>query len=239
MPYYCQYKDGGSCRDCICMWNGRACVDCKPSQHGHCQNLPYFSDHPVLDAEESPPSSPLQVTMCIPPTRSLSPTIISGTPAVTAVQSPSPPINPQTPTVSLSPTVIPETNIADDIPDLSIHPLPPPPDAPAFTWGDKTSSDICTNIDNAYYEIAKWRRKMGKLFVQVAHRSALDGIALKAAMILPALMLQKPHPASKTKENIMCLERRLKLWKDGEFKQLIKEGQTIQRSLQLRKYPSS
>ena len=65
-----------------------------------------------------------------------------------------------------------------------------------------------------------------------AESSALEGIALKAAMIMPALLFQKPHSRSRTKEHVKHLERRLNLWKDGNIDSFIlDEGQTIQSRL--------
>ena len=69
------------------------------------------------------------------------------------------------------------------------------------------------------------------MFQAYADSSALEGIAMKAAMILPALLLQKPHPRSRTKEHVKHLERHLCLWKDGNLESLLDEGQTIQSRL--------
>ena len=57
----------------------------------------------------------------------------------------------------------------------------------------------------------------------------MECIALKAAFLLPLLVLQKPHRRSKLKEHCKILERRLALWKDGMFQDLLREGITIQR----------
>lgn len=43
------------------------------------------------------------------------------------------------------------------------------------------------------------------------------------------LVLQKPHSRSKVKEHNVAIERRLKLWLDGSFETLFKEGLTIQK----------
>ena len=45
---------------------------------------------------------------------------------------------------------------------------------------------------------------------------------------MPALLLQKPHPRSKAKEHTLHLERRLRLWAEGDLGGLLKEGCTIQ-----------
>ena len=48
-------------------------------------------------------------------------------------------------------------------------------------------------------------------------------------MVMPALLLQKPHQRSKAKEHhTLHLERRLKLWIEGDLEDLLKEWRTIQ-----------
>ena len=82
-------------------------------------------------------------------------------------------------------------------------------------------------VNRAYDEIVKWKRnffdvprgKAGTSFVREMSRminaysdaTAMEGIALKAAMVLPALLLQKPHPKSKCKDHIA----RLADWRTG------------------------
>ena len=69
-------------------------------------------------------------------------------------------------------------------------------------------------IQNCYKEIVHWKRnlfkvpsgragksfirELGRMFQAYADASALESIALQAAMAMPAL-LQKPHPKSKSK----------------------------------------
>ena len=48
---------------------------------------------------------------------------------------------------------------------------------------------------------------------------------------MPSLLLQKPSKDSKVKDHNRALERRLKLWTDGQLAELLKEGETIQSSL--------
>ena len=69
---------------------------------------------------------------------------------------------------------------------------------------------------------------MAHLFNAYGEASAMEGIALKAAMILPALILQKPFRTSKTKDHIKCMERRMKLWQEGKLLALLDEGRSIQ-----------
>ena len=59
----------------------------------------------------------------------------------------------------------------------------------------------------------------------------MEEMALKAAMVLPALVLQKPFSASKSKDHTSCLERRMKKWEDGHLIQLFHEAQSIQARL--------
>ena len=55
-------------------------------------------------------------------------------------------------------------------------------------------------------------------------------IALKAAFLMPALMLQKSHRRSKAREHVVALERRLELCAKGNFEELLKEGEAIQKT---------
>ena len=47
--------------------------------------------------------------------------------------------------------------------------------------------------------------EMARLFLAYAVAGAFKAIAVKAAMVLPALLLQKPSAVSKAKEHIQCL----------------------------------
>ena len=103
-------------------------------------------------------------------------------------------------------------------------------------------------ISKVYEEVVHWRRNVfkipfggqGKAFVQemaslfqsYTDASAREKVALKAAMVLLALALQKPSKTSKSKDHITCMERRHSLWKQGNFKALLEEGRAIQGSLQ-------
>ena len=136
------------------------------------------------------------------------------------------------------------TRFAQDV--TQSHPLPSfmAIRTPTFQWGDEDGEYLTQKVDLCYKEVVHWRRnlfkipsgKAGTSFVREVSRmlrayaesSALEGVAMKAAMILPALLLQKPHTRSKTKEHVKHLERRLSLWKEGNLDSLLEEGQTIQ-----------
>ena len=59
------------------------------------------------------------------------------------------------------------------------------------------------------------------MFRACADASALECIALKATTIIPALLLQKPHPRSREKDHTIHLDRHLQLWKEGIFETLL------------------
>jgi hypothetical protein len=123
---------------------------------------------------------------------------------------------------------------------------------PHFVWGELDGETFAHSVDCCYAEIVHWRRnlfkipsgKSGKSFVRELTRlfrafgdnSALECVALKAAMVLPALLLQKPHARSKAKDHSTHLERRLKLWEKGDIDTLVIEGRTIQRKLEKKTY---
>ena len=108
-------------------------------------------------------------------------------------------------------------------------------------------ADFIQAISAAYDEVVHWRHnlfltpsgktgkqftfELAKLFRAYGEGSALESIALKASMVIPALLLQKPHPTSKSREHVACLQRRIQLWQKGDINNLIIEGRTIQQRL--------
>ena len=66
------------------------------------------------------------------------------------------------------------------------------------------------------------------MFQAYADGSSLESMALQAAMVMPALLLQKPHFKSKAADHNAHLERRLQLWVEGKLEELLHEGRTIQ-----------
>ena len=59
----------------------------------------------------------------------------------------------------------------------------------------------------------------------------MESIALKAVFVVCILVLQKPSHNSKERDHMRHLERRLKLWKDGDLDELVREGRVIQSRL--------
>ena len=116
-----------------------------------------------------------------------------------------------------------------------------------FYWGNKKGSEACKDINDCYEKIVFWKRnlfllpkgKNGKDYIKEITRlvnawienSPLRKCAMSAIHIMPALLLQKPSKSSKSKDHTIALERRIKLWKDGEFLQLYNEAYALQQRL--------
>ena len=115
-----------------------------------------------------------------------------------------------------------------------------------FKWGEVDGESFARSITAIYDEIVHWKRnlfktpsgKAGRMFVQeqarlftaYAESSALENILLKAEMVMPTLLLQKPHQRSKPKELRTHLERRLNLWSQRSLEDLMNEARTIQKN---------
>ncbi len=116
-------------------------------------------------------------------------------------------------------------------------------------WGLHTKEDLHQILNATYEEIVLWRRNVfklptggaGKKFIAEttslinmwnSESMEMKDVALKAVMVMPALLLQKPSFKSKCKQHNECLQRRLNLWKLGDFDGLLKECRAIQSRLQ-------
>ena len=104
-----------------------------------------------------------------------------------------------------------------------------------------------STIEDAYDEIVKWRKntflvpygKIGREFIDKFtehindwnNGSPLQHIALKAAIVLLAVGVQKPSQKSKAKDHKECLGKRLDQWNRGEIDFLLRQGRAIQRRL--------
>eukprot|EP00794_Sanderia_malayensis_P020911 gene20911-22964_t len=132
-----------------------------------------------------------------------------------------------------------------NLPGFDIIPNRP---AEARHWGRIPHGELIEQVSHAYEEVIKFRKnlfkvssgKAGKDFTQElvfwlkqvnSKNSQLNSVAIKAFMILPSLVLQKPSSRSKTKENSEALKRRLELWKHGDIQLLLKEAKLIQRKI--------
>ncbi len=132
---------------------------------------------------------------------------------------------------------------------LAAPPLPPfsQMSCSSFRWGDVTSDALCTDIENVYEELVNWQkntfsptsghagvdyvREHARLLRAYADRTPLERIALRAVMVMPSLLLQRPHAKAGSKECSVHLQRRLSLWKAGKIGELLDEAQAIQSRL--------
>ena len=106
-------------------------------------------------------------------------------------------------------------------------------------WGNTSYQSLSNDINNIYEENVHFRKNIfnipsgraGKMFIdeltvwlkQLNYNLELNSIALKAFMVLPSLILQKPSSMSKSKEHSAAIECRLSLWKQGALNLLMKE----------------
>ena len=117
---------------------------------------------------------------------------------------------------------------------------------PTFTWGPCVSVTFINSL-NTYSKVVHWRPnlfkvpfgKAGKSFVSelarlykaFASSSAMESITMKAAIVLPTLLLQKPSFKSKAKEHSVCLDRWLNTWLNGDLNDFLLERRSIQQPI--------
>ena len=107
--------------------------------------------------------------------------------------------------------------------------------------------DVCLEINDAYEEIVSWRKNMfdlpkghtgkqfvahmNKLVVSWTNKSSKREYAMKALMIMPALLLQRTSVKTKNSLNKETLKRRLQLWENNNISELLQESRTLQNRL--------
>ena len=115
------------------------------------------------------------------------------------------------------------------------------------TWGGISEQTIIKDLNAAYSEIVGWRPNLFKLpkgdagreFVSEVNRlinawtnkSDLEQVAILAVNTIGALVLQNPGKRSTPKEHTIALTRRLELWKNGQFLDLLSEARAIQKKI--------
>lgn len=173
MPPCCSCGTCGYCQNCSCVKNGQSCSNCQPNCLGKCEN-----QEAVPRTSESFPTPLAAETACdesLAPLESLN-------------NDPS------------------QSNVD------SSYELPPfvPLNRPNFCWSESVDGLTFTDLVNKMYqEVVHWCHsifsvmsdKTGTAFVSELSRSfwgygelsVLEAIALKAAMILVPLLLQRPH----------------------------------------------
>ncbi|CAM1325554.1 Uncharacterised protein r2_g3445 [Pycnogonum litorale] len=210
----CKCVRGGTCVRCSCVRQGMLCTDC---QSRSCRNrgLPLAtqaSDEPEIGANLLDPS-----------------------PVSTATEFYDPP----------------DTDPDMGKPSYKLPTFNPASESP-YIMGELNKESLETQIEDAYKEIVKWqqnlfilpRGKCGSDFVKeltkilssFAEGAAMEKISVKAALVMQALLLQKPHSKADLQSNKQCLIRRLNQWSKGEIKEIVKEGKIIQNHLPSRKH---
>ena len=207
----CRCASNGSCVRCSCVISGRKCVDCYPSKKDQCLNLNPTRSAPSahVDENDHPPSS-----------------------------DPDPDHEALNVVNSDEPVSGAELNSEFKLPAYK------PATTARFMWGALDSTEVSQKLDLVYNKVVHWKKnlfkiptgssgqsftkELSRLYLAFAEGSALESIALQAAIIFPSLMLQKPHHCSKVKEHRAALVSRLDLWRNGDFMALLHEGSAIQ-----------
>ena len=124
-----------------------------------------------------------------------------------------------------------------------------------YKWGRYDSYQFEENLSLAFEKVVHWKNNLfllpsrcagkqvieekTKLMNEWLHDSPLKDIALKATMIMPSLLLQKPPQKSKSREHLKTLERRMDLSTSGEILNLLHELEMIQKDLRSSNTPST
>ena len=119
--------------------------------------------------------------------------------------------------------------ISPNLPQFDVRPS----EIKAKMWGNISLQRLCEEINNIYNGVVHLRRNIFNLlsgrasehFIeeltfwlkQFNSNSDLNSVALKAFMVLPSVILQKPSATFKSKEHSVAIERRLALWRQGDF----------------------
>ena len=226
----CKCNRTGRCRSCSCVKRGFPCQGCQPMRLGNCENAnpsqtPSTSEEPVTLTSNLTQSSEYRSTdsyLVESPEDSIDTAIISQPPITSLSSSDSATVDP----------ILPPFVAAAD---------------PVFVWGECDATQLTDDLNAAYAEAIHWKMnlfklpygktgksfvsELAKLFEAFATGSALESIALKAATIMPILLLQRPARKMRSKDLNSCLERRLTTWREGDMKELLREGRTIQQRL--------
>ena len=118
----------------------------------------------------------------------------------------------------------------------------------SIRWGKMIGEEeIGTKLDEVYTEMITWRSNLfevprgraGKDYIEEVSRILSEftyntkwkPFSLKLVHVFMPLMLQRPTPKSKPKQNTKYLRERLKLWADGEIDAIMKQCRQIQAHL--------
>ena len=198
----CKCNRSGYCWNCVCVKANRTCVDCLPDKLGQYTNKSTTNENSISTVGVLPPPPCDPTYVCPFESSNLKP--------IDAISQPS--------------------NLDSSYPTLPVY---PPMSSPTFTWGNLSGPEFATLLDTTYSEVVHWRRncfsvplgkagrdfvsELSRLYLAYGSASTLESVALKAAIVFPILLLQKPSKGSKAKNHIKCLEKRLITWSNGDF----------------------
>ena len=147
---------------------------------------------------------------------------------------------PDTATIPSTDPEYPTCSGASEITSPSFTPLSSTP----FPWGEVAGHIFYQDIISAYEEQVSgvkiffsthrpcWTiKEHTRLLCAYKDKTPLERVALWAVMVMPGLLLQKPHAKAGSREFSKHLAHRLILWKAGKVKELLDEARTIQSRL--------
>ena len=237
----CKCNRTGHCRNCACVKAKKTCDSCLPCRLGQCQNTCCQNNSLITSATDAA-YQPRAVQSASEPnaSRATSTLMTSSGPSILPRDLNSPPSpSPATDNTTSSQSIHSASpNGISELPNFI------PSQKPTFLWGNCGSDQFIRELDECYCEVVHWKpnhlkllsgkagksvvAELARLYSAYASSSALESVALKAAVVLPHLLLQKPSRASKSRDHIACLERRMPLWCNGKLIELLLEGRAIQ-----------
>ena len=224
MPSCCRCNgSNGRCKNCSCVKNNIPCTNCLLVKKGSCLNHPA----PVSDLTQQSDSSQQQDFSQHHPPKSSDPS--SHQSEMESDTQPSDTPSSRNESYTLPP--YPTSSILD------LH------------WGSVHGEQLASAITLSYALIVHWKPnlflvpsghqgnrfvdELTRLFNSFTTNSSLQPVAIQAAMLLPALALQKPVGKIQTRELSHILQRRLDQWGQGDILGLLEEGKLIQRQLEV------
>ena len=221
----CRCMSTGRCLRCSCVREGRLCDGCYPSKKGLCRNIP--SDQLSSSAGQGSEMRCLNHVAVLDQSSNL-------------LSSKS--IGSQRSGGFISEPLGQESDKPAVVGDLP--PFKPVAPLSSVMWGDLDPSSFGSICSSIYDEVVHWRldlmkipsgncgravvSELSRLYQAFGEGSSLESIALTVAGFLPSLLLQRPCSNSKESTNRLTLSRRLKQWKEGDFRALVEEGRAIQ-----------
>jgi len=139
------------------------------------------------------------------------------------------------------------TNNRESIARPAIGPEAPPPPFTAGVW-ELPANELAVLMNEIYAEVVGWHpnsfmlsygaegtqfvTELARLINLFAEGSEKRAYAWSAVVVASRLLLQKPFKESRHTDNRKHLERRMGLWKSGDFDVLLSEARCIQSHMQ-------